>query len=263
MSDHAARTGSDTTLIWDRPEPPGRPAPVPLTRENIVRSAVALADAEGLGSVSLRKVGASLAAGPMRLYGFLSSKQELLDLMVDLVYGEMASAGPLPGNWREALRTLALRTREAAQLHPWFVELLGGRPHQGPNALIHLEASMATLSVAAGIENIDLVLQATKTVNAYVIGALQSQASELREERESGMSKAEWQAATGPYLFRMLATGRFPTIANVVRDATHVSPDVAFDQGLDCVLDGIEKQFPYSGHSLIEYTGSSNDPSAR
>lgn len=226
-------------LVWERPEPALRPAPGPLSRDRIVRAAIALADAEGLAAVSLRKVGASLDAGPMRLYGYLDTKEELLELMVDAVYGEMASAGPIPGDWREALRTVAHRTRRAARAHGWFIDLLGGRPHLGPNALAHLEASLAALSGAPGFEDIDAVMMAVGTVNAYVIGAIRGETNELRAELASGMDQTEWQRASDGYIHRMIDTGRFPTLAKVVRDAIHPPADVVFDRGLDCVLDGI------------------------
>jgi AcrR family transcriptional regulator len=223
-----------------------------LSRDAIVRAAVALADKEGLGSVSLRKVGASLDAGPMRLYGYVSTKEELLDLMVDAVYGEMAPPQqPVRGDWREVLRSMAHRIRRAAKEHPWFVDLLGGRPHMGPNALVHLEASLAALSDTPGVEDIDSVLLAVRTVTAYVIGSTQSEASELRAESESGMTEAEWQRASGPYIERMLATGRYPTLAKVVRDAKHPSVDVVFEMGLDCVLDGIATRIS-RGSSRLE-----------
>lgn len=77
------------------------------------------------------------------------------------------------------------------------------------------------------------------TVNAYVLGALQSETSERRAERESGLSKTQWQRAHWPYLQRMLATGRLPTLARAVQDATDPMPEGAFDQGLDSVLDGL------------------------
>src|SRR3954464_16058522 len=119
-------------LVWERPEPARRPAPSPLSRDAIVRAAIGLADADGLTAVSLRKVGAALDAGPMRLYGYVSTKQELLDLMVDAVYGEISPPEP-GGDWRPALRTLAEQLRAAALRHEWFVELLGGAPPPGPN----------------------------------------------------------------------------------------------------------------------------------
>ena len=230
--------------VWERPEPVSRPAPSPLSRERIVRAAIAIADEDGLGSVSLRKVAASLDAGPMRLYGYLSNKEELLELMVDEVYGEMASAGPIDGDWRDALRAIAHGIRRAAKEHGWFVELLGGRPHRGPNVLEHQEATFAALSGTPGFEDIDVAMQALRIANAYVIGAIRVEAGELRAELESGMDKAEWQTAMGPYMHRMIATGRYPNLARVVRESANSSADVEFDQGLDRVLDGIAARLP-------------------
>ncbi|WP_438002510.1 TetR/AcrR family transcriptional regulator C-terminal domain-containing protein [Sorangium sp. So ce185] len=96
------------------------------------------------------------------------------------------------------------------------------------------------MSGAPGFEDIDAVMLAVGTVNAYVIGAIRGEANELRAELASGMSQAEWQRASDAYIHRMIATGRFPTLAKVVRDASHPPADVVFDGGLDCVLDGIE-----------------------
>ncbi|MCF1485121.1 TetR/AcrR family transcriptional regulator [Agrobacterium vitis] len=225
-------------VLWERPEPKGPLAP--LNREIITNGAIAIADRQGLASVSLRKVAASLDATTMRLYSYLSTKEELLELMVDAVYGEMLAAGPLGSGWREALRTVGDRLRQATRQHPWFIELLGGRPNLGPNAITHLEAVYAALSDAHAFKDMDAIMQAVNTVAAYVIGALRNEANELRAERESGMGPTEWQVAWWPYLKRLIATGRFPMMARVVSEATHPGTEIEFDRGLDCVLAGIE-----------------------
>ncbi|MFG6196923.1 TetR/AcrR family transcriptional regulator [Nonomuraea sp. JJY05] len=219
-------------LVWERPEPPSRPTPSPLSRERIVRAAIDLADREGLDAVSLRKVAAALDAGPMRLYGYLSTKEELLDLMVDEVYGEIVPSEPAGDDWRSALRDLARRTRQAALRHEWFADLLGGRPHLGPNALAYLETSLGAL----GDVPVTTVLRVVGIVNAYVMGAVRLEITELRAERASGMDEREWQSTVGPYLTRMLATGRYPAVARSIADGD-VQPD--FDEGLDWVLDGL------------------------
>lgn len=230
--------GERPTFVWERPEPPSRPAPAPLSRDRIVAAAIELADADGLGAVSLRKVAAALAAGPMRLYGYMSTKDELFDLMVDAVYGEITL--PRPGeDWRATLRRIAHGTRQAAQAHEWFVDLLGGRPHMGPNALAYLEASLAALDGTSSFDDIDTVLQAVGTVHAYVLGAIRAEIAERRAERATGMNEEQWQLASGAYVQRMLATGRYPTLAKVVADARHPGPGENFDAGLDYVLDGI------------------------
>jgi AcrR family transcriptional regulator len=232
---HVARD-EEPTLVWERPEPPSRPTLSPLSRDRIVRAAIELADAEGLGAVSLRKVAAELDAGPMRLYGYMSTKDELLDLMVDAVYGEIEL--PTEGDWRAVQRSLARGVRRVALRHEWFVDLLGGRPHLGPNALAYLETSLAALDRAF---DVDTAMRASGTVHAYVMGAVRGEITERRAERATGMDERQWQVASGPYLSRMLATGRYPTLAKVMRESSDVAPDVAFDAGLDYVLDGIAR----------------------
>ena len=228
-----------STLVWERSEPARRPAPGPLSRERIVRAAIAIADKEGLAEVSLRKVAAKLNAGPMRLYTYTATKEGLLELMVDSIYGEIASKGPVRGDFRKTLRSIAERTRQAAKKHPWFVDLLGRRPPLGPHALDHYEASLAALSEVRGFENVDDALQAYGTLNAYVVGAIKVEAASLHAERETGLSESDWQAASWPYLERVIATGRFPMIAKVVSEATHPSSELTFERGLECVIEGI------------------------
>ncbi|MCO5971198.1 TetR/AcrR family transcriptional regulator C-terminal domain-containing protein [Actinoallomurus soli] len=231
-------TDGEFTPVWERPEPPSRPAPSPLSRDRIVEAAIRLADADGLDAVSLRKVAAALDAGPMRLYGYLSTKTELLDLMADAVYGEIAPPAP-DGDWRAALRSLAHGLREAALRHEWFADLLGGRPPLGPCALAYLEATLAALDGAPGFDDVDAVTQAAHTVNAYVIGAVRSEIAESRTERATGLDERRWQAANGPYLDRLLATGRYPALAKMVGGGPHPDAETAFATGLDQVLAGI------------------------
>ncbi|MFG2076481.1 TetR/AcrR family transcriptional regulator [Nonomuraea maritima] len=219
--------------VWDRPEPPTRPAP--LDRERIVAAALALADEGGLDAVSLRKVAARLDVGPMRLYGYISTKEELFDLMVDEVHAEILPAEP-PGDWREALRVRAHRTRQAALRHEWLADLLGGRPTLGPNALAVTEATLAALD---GLADIDTVMRAVETVGAYTIGAIRSEVAHLRAERATGLSEHDWQRAHGPYVSRMLATGRFPALAKAVHDGTDVDAETSFTTGLDWILDAV------------------------
>ncbi|MFB8024878.1 TetR/AcrR family transcriptional regulator [Streptomyces sp. NPDC056465] len=220
-------------LVWERPEPPNRPVPAPLSRERIVRVAIRLADADGLDAVSLRKVAAELDVRPMRLYGYIASKEELLDLMVDAAHAEIR---PVGDGWREVLRSLAEVTRHAVHEHEWLADLLGGRPQLGPHALAGGETVLAALD---GVD-VDDVMPVVAAVNAYVVGAVRREVADRRAERATGMDEKRWQAALGPYLERTFATGRFPALATVVRDAAHHDADHTFRTGLDFVLDGIE-----------------------
>ncbi|MEU1725822.1 TetR/AcrR family transcriptional regulator [Actinomadura sp. ATCC 39365] len=219
--------------VWDRPEPPTRPAP--LDRQRIVDAAVALADEGGLEAVSLRKVAARLDVGPMRLYGFISTKEELFDLMMDEVHAEILPDGQ-PGDWREALRGHAVRTRQAALRHEWLADLLGGRPSLGPNALAVTERTLAALD---GHADLDTVMHAVRTVGAYMTGAIRREVAHLRAERATGLSELDWQRAYGPHVSRMLATGRYPTLAKFVHDGTEVDAEESFTTGLEWVLDAV------------------------
>jgi AcrR family transcriptional regulator len=219
--------------VWDRPEPPNRP--VPLDRERIVAAAVALADEGGLEAVSLRKVAARLDAGPMRLYRYIATKEELFDLMVDAVQAEILPE-ERPGDWREALRKLAHRTRRAALRHEWLADLLGGRPALGPNGLALSESTLAAFD---GHADIDTAMRAVETVSAYYIGAVRREITRLRAERATGLSKHDWQRARGPYLTKALATGRFPALSRAVHDAADTDPETSFATGLDWVLDAV------------------------
>ncbi|WP_405021099.1 TetR/AcrR family transcriptional regulator [Kitasatospora sp. NBC_00070] len=219
--------------VWDRPEPSARP--VPLDRERIVAAAVALADEGGLEAVSLRKVAARLNAGPMRLYGYIATKEELLDLLVDEVQAEILPEQQ-PGDWREALHVLAHRTRQAALRHEWLADLLGGRPTLGPNGLAVTEAKLAALD---GLADVDTALRAVETVSAYVTGAIRREIANLRAERATGLSKRDWQRASGPHVTRTLATGRFPALAKAVHEGTDVDAEASFATGLDWVLDAV------------------------
>jgi hypothetical protein len=76
-------------------------------------------------------------------------------------------------------------------------------------------------------------------LNAFLVGAVRNEVAELRAQRETGMDTGQWQAALGPYVRRMLDTGRFPTLARAVRDAAHPTPRESFEAGLERVLDGL------------------------
>lgn len=209
-----------------------------LSRDRIATAAIRLADAGGLDGVSVRKIATELGTAPMRLYDYFTGKQELLDLMVDAVYAEIAAATRQPhDDWRAAARAAAEATRAAALTHEWFADLLGGRPRLSPHALAVGESTAAALNRAPGVSDIDDLQRATGTLSAFLAGAIRAEVAERRAARSTGTDKDSWQANLGPYLQRMLDTGRYPTIAALVHDATHHSAEDLFAQKLATVLD--------------------------
>jgi AcrR family transcriptional regulator len=228
---------TDNALVWERPEPPEKPTPTPLSRARIVAAAIALADAEGLEAVSIRRVAAALDAGPMRLYRYVDTKEELLALMVDAVRGE----SPLPAGdtWRETLRSVAAGLRDTALRHEWFADLFGGRPHLGPNSLRHVDAALASLRSFPEFGDADTAMGALEVLAAYLSGAVRNEVADLRLQRATGQSEVEWQRAQGPYIERAMAGGDYPALAEAMAKSTHRDASEVFELGLECLLDGI------------------------
>ncbi|WP_329005981.1 TetR/AcrR family transcriptional regulator [Kribbella sp. NBC_00709] len=229
---------TDSRLVWERPEPSERQRPSPLSRERIVRAAIDLADAAGLDAVSLRKVAGALDAGPMRLYRYVDTKDELLELMVDTVYGEIPA--PAGATWGDVLRSIATGIREAALRHEWFADLHGGRPRFGPAALAHTEASLTALR-ATGLD-LGTMSSALDALSVYLVGAVRKEVTERRAERTSGLDRHQWQHATAPYIQRMFATGNYPALQEWVHDAPHRTAAEIFDLGLSYLIDGIQSR---------------------
>lgn len=232
---------NDSLPVWERPEPKPRAAPVPLSREKIATVAIRIADEHGLDGLSVRKIAKELDVGPMRLYGYVLNRSELLDLMVDVVYARIADVDRRE-TWRDEVTAIACATREAALDHEWFSDLLGGRPHLGPHALAVGEATAAALNRAPGVRDIDDLQRALGALDAFVTGAIRREITERRTTRSTGTDEAAFQVSRGPYLTRMLDTGRYPTVARLVVEGAHLNPEETFSHNLTTILDGITRR---------------------
>jgi hypothetical protein len=138
------------------------------------------------------------------------------------------------------LRTYAKRLRVIATKHRWFVALLGGRPHPGPNALASFERLLAALQ--RSIPKLEDALAAGRVVNAWAVGALHIESNDLAAERATGLDERGWQEAIWPWLEQQLSTGEFPHFSRVVHEIEHDSAETIFEQGLECVLEGVAAQ---------------------
>ncbi|MCX5001370.1 TetR/AcrR family transcriptional regulator C-terminal domain-containing protein [Streptomyces sp. NBC_00638] len=227
-------TESVPSSVWTRPRPePRRRAP---GVDQYVAAALAIADAEGLAAVSMRRVAGDLGSGTATLYRYITNRDELVDLMVDAAQGEE----PLPESaedWRADLGAVAHALRTTLLRHPWLAGELTGRPALGPNSLRRSESALS--AAVALTPDITLASQALGAVRAYVLGSVAAQQALLRAEQRTGLSKEEWQHSMGPYITEVLAAGQHPMLARRVHEAEELDPDVEFTFGLDCVLDGL------------------------
>ncbi|MFF3609910.1 TetR/AcrR family transcriptional regulator C-terminal domain-containing protein [Streptomyces sp. NPDC002463] len=230
--------------VWAREQAaPDQPA---LSRAAIVREAVVMLDADGIEALSMRKLGARLNAGATSLYRHVATKDELMELAVDEVAGEISvpSAG---GPWRAAAAEAAESFRATALRHPWLSSTLGqaGLAYLGPNLMSYSER-LAALFTDAGFPEPS---RAIDTLLSYVIGMSTTEAAWLTTVARSGETEAGFIARLMPAA-QQAAAGHDHLAESYAAAATHavVDPvairDSKFAYGLDVVLDGLEMRLP-------------------
>ena len=155
--------------VVERPEE--RP---PLSRERVLRGAVAVADAGGIGALTMRSLARELGVKPMSLYYYVAGKAEILDGIVDLVFSEIDLPSP-GGDWQSQMRRRAHSARRTLRRHPWAIGLMESRATPGPATLRHHEAILGTLR-RAGF-SVAMTAHAYALLDSYIYGfALQEAA---------------------------------------------------------------------------------------
>lgn len=211
-----------------------RPTRETLTRQRVLRAAVELADTGGLETLSMRKLGEAVGVEAMSLYNHVANKEDLLDGMIDLVFGEVEL--PTPGDgWRQAMRQRALSMRLVLSRHRWAIGLMESRSTPGPATLRHHDAVLGCLR--EGGFSLTLTAHAVSVLDSYIYGfALQEktlpfdtpeETAELAESIMSGFGDGEY-----PYLAE-IATD------HVMRPGYSYADEFAF--GLDLILDGLQQ----------------------
>jgi AcrR family transcriptional regulator len=235
--------------IWARPEPTGRRAP--RSRADIAQAAIAVADAEGIDAVSMRRVATELGLGTMSLYHYVRGKDELIDLMSDGILGlQLVDEAQLREGWRPALRAIAVATRRNFERHPWILGAMQPRPRAvpGPSSLRHFDQSVA----AVGDLDVDVrtKMEIVALIDDYVFGfSLRAYLAGLEERVEQ--AEPGWMQAVFDYMSVELETGAYPNVQRIVdenRAAGGKDEDLPamaldegrFERGLERLLDGIE-----------------------
>ena len=209
---------------------------VPLTRERVLITAVALADQGGIESLSMRKLAQALEVVPMALYRHVANKDELLGGMVDVVVGEI-DPSPSGTDWKTAIRERILSARSALLRHPWTSKVMESRTTPTPVVLAYMD-SMIGLFRTGGF-SLDLTHHALHAMGSRIFGFTQevfNDTADVDPEVEAEMWGA--MAGTYPYIFEI-----FTTISH--DDASTVGPgcddQFEFEFALDLMLDGLEK----------------------
>ncbi|MEV1240782.1 TetR/AcrR family transcriptional regulator [Nonomuraea sp. NPDC050022] len=240
-------------LLWRTSERTSRKGKPDLSVDRIVRAAIEVADAEGLQALSMRRVAERLGVGTMSLYTYVPGKPELLDVMLDTVYGETGygqtgygqTAGPeeSPGDWRARLTLIAKENWALYQRHPWLLQVATNRPVLGPNTTAKYDYELRAVD---GIGLTDVEMDSVITlVTGFVHGTARGAVEAAQAESQTGLTDEQWWAAHAPFLSRITDASRWPTASRVGQAAAEAlggaySAEHAFEFGLERVLDGID-----------------------
>jgi AcrR family transcriptional regulator len=205
-----------------------------------VQAALATLDEEGLAGLSMRKLAARLGAGATSLYWHVQTKDDLIDLVIDEIYGEVDVPDPELAGWRNGALLFAHSLRAAVLRHPWLPEIVYTRPSLGPNAM-SLGSRGVVLFGAAGFTGRD-VDQAMSTLMSYVLGSVSSEAAVRTVARKTGQSIEEW---TGEVLEQAQGVlGDHPEMQESVQRWAGRDPNAVYNEaftfGLEIILDGLE-----------------------
>ncbi|MFD5101915.1 TetR/AcrR family transcriptional regulator [Streptomyces albidochromogenes] len=225
--------GRSLELLWGTGERPARGPKPGLTLDRIVTAAIAVADAEGIDAVSMRRLSADLGTGTMSLYRYVPGKAELLDLMLDRVQGEPLDAVDArePADWRTAMESMARTHLALLRRHPWLLKINQARTVLGPSAVRGLETSVAALQ-GMGLRDQELI-SSIIAVQSFVVGVARMEAEADEAAKETGQSHEEFWTSQLPYLEQAMASGEFPLVAGLDEDA--------FDTGFDHFAFGLRR----------------------
>ncbi|MBO2448908.1 TetR/AcrR family transcriptional regulator C-terminal domain-containing protein [Actinomadura barringtoniae] len=235
--------------VWMRPSKSRRGRPQ-LSREEIVSAAIELLDADGLDGLSMRRLGATIGAGATSLYFYVAHKDELLELCLDEVMGEIeiddvpdhadhADQGE-GGDWRASAAAFMRSYREVIVRHPWMLGLLGVRPAIGPKAM-RMSDRLVHMLTSAGFEGMG-VAHASSLLMSHVFGGATLQVASSSLIERTGGSAREVADTMEPYVERF--GDEFPHYTKWFQSHRDLDPECypeeAFRFGVARILDGLE-----------------------
>jgi AcrR family transcriptional regulator len=206
----------------------------PLSRERLLRGAIAVADNGGLGALTMRSLARELGVKPMSLYHHVANKDEILDGVVDIVFGEIELPSA-DADWRTAMRDRAISARNVLTRHPWATALMSSRTNPGPATLGHHDAVIGTLR-RAGF-SVEMAAHAFSAIDSYVYGFALQEVTLPFDGPESVADIAEG-------ILQRFPNDTYPHLAEMTSDYI-LQPGYdygnEFEFGLDLILDGLAK----------------------
>ncbi|GAB3556623.1 TetR/AcrR family transcriptional regulator [Spelaeicoccus albus] len=238
--------------IWSLPAPPKRRRD--LSRDEIVRAAIAIANAGGAEAVTMRAVAARLgSSAPMSLYRYVRNKDGLVDLMLDAAMAEVRTPSESVVDWREGLARLARSMWEMTKQHRWYARLVHTRPPAGPNACrIHEYVLTVFADLGVGLQTAsDFYL----LINRHVIGLALQYADTAYVQSDADLTVDEIRQTARSWWGQMDTESPYPHLQQLMRRFLDehnptdgwAGPDTQLEIGLGCLLDGIANRIGNPG----------------
>jgi AcrR family transcriptional regulator len=211
-----------------------------LTQERVVAKAIAIADAEGLAALSMRRVAADLGIPTMSLYRYVPTKDGLVLLMADAAIGELHLPDAPPRGWRAQLEVAARLQWAGYKRHPWLPSVISlTRPQVLPNGIKHTEWSLRAVD-GLGLDP-NTRLHVAVTLFGFVRGTAINLEPEAEAAQDTGLDNEEWMDSQEAAMADLLKTGPFPHLARLMSESVELDLDSLFEFGLRRLLDGLEE----------------------
>jgi AcrR family transcriptional regulator len=205
----------------------------------LIEAALRIADEDGFDAVSMRRLATEVGMGTMSLYWYVESKDELLDLVLDHLVGQMHLEPEELTDWRTGLAASLHRERKVFLAHPWMVQVIGQRPTVGPNMLRHYDQS---LQLVAGLQlPTDVKMKILHAVDDFVTGNVVRDVADRELARELGMTEREWHESMRPHYEAIVEQEDLSYVGRYLSEHSFEEADVdAFETGLALMLAGID-----------------------
>ncbi|MDO8307198.1 MAG: TetR/AcrR family transcriptional regulator [Actinomycetota bacterium] len=203
---------------------------IPLSRERVLRAAVALADRDGIESLTMRGLGRALGVEAMSLYNHVHSKDDILDGIVDLIVGDI-HVPPTGTPWKAAMRARAVSAHDVLLAHPWAAMLLMSRYNIGPGMTRYLDATLGRLR--EGGFSIEHALDAWNTLDSHLYGFTLQELNLPFDADDAPRVSAE--------VLPQISLDEFPHVTEVISHVMTSGRREEFTLGLDLILDGLER----------------------
>jgi AcrR family transcriptional regulator len=232
------RRDTPAPLIWLQPPPP---RPRELSREQIVRAAIAVADDGGAAALTMAAVAKRLGSySAMALYRYVSSKDGLIDLMLDHVISEVELPSAPHHHWRAEIHALAAGSWDMVMRHGWYAQLVYSRPPLGPNMMRRTETMLQILT-SRGASAVDAMTYAA-VIDRHIFGSALQAVEERAMEQRYGIANADELAHSIATFKNLAETSGNLILAKWMTDPHIATPTEQFELGLGFLLDGIAAQ---------------------